>query len=91
MYARETVVINPTGLHARPSKAFSRASSKFQSQIRIKNLDTDSAEVNAKSTMRILTIAMSKGAKIRVIAEGEDEREAVDALIALVDSGLGEI
>lgn len=91
MYARETVVINPTGLHARPAMAFSRAASKFQSQIRIKNLDTDSAEVNAKSTMRILTIAMSKGAKIRVIAEGEDEREAVDALIALVDSGLGEI
>ena len=91
MYARETVVINPTGLHARPAMAFSRTASKFQSQIRIKNLDTDSAEVNAKSTMRILTIAMSKGVKIRVIAEGEDEREAVDALIALVDSGLGEI
>ena len=91
MYARETVVINPTGLHARPAMAFSRAASKFRSQIQIENLDTGSAQVNAKSTMRILTIAMSKGTRIRITAEGEDENEAVDALIALVDSGLGEI
>ena len=91
MTIRETTVKNKTGLHARPASSFVETAAKFKSAIKIKNLDKDSAEVNAKSIIKLLTLSMSQGTNIRISAEGEDEVEAVDTLIELVDSGFGEL
>ena len=91
MTIRETTVKNKTGLHARPASSFVETAAKFKSAIKIKNLDKDSAEVNAKSINKLLTLSMSQGTNIRISAEGEDEVEAVDTLIELVDSGFGEL
>ena len=91
MTTRETTVKNKTGLHARPASTFVETAAKFKSVIKIKNLDKDSAEVNAKSIIKILTLSMSQGTNIRISAEGEDEVEAVDTLIELVDGGFGEL
>ena len=91
MTTRETTVKNKTGLHARPASAFVEAASKFKSTIKIKNVDKNSAEVNAKSIIKLLTLSMSQGTTIRISATGEDEEEAVNALIELVDGGFGEL
>lgn len=89
MYCKETTVKNATGLHARPASEFVAAAKKFRSKIRVKRPEEADA-VNAKSIVVLLTRGFSKGDIVQVIAEGEDEQEAVEALIALIDGGFGE-
>ena len=91
MYTRQTTVINQTGLHARPASDFVAEAKKFASKITIRNLSEQDAEaVNAKSIVRILSEGFGPGTNVEISAEGEDETAAVDALIALIDSGFGE-
>ncbi len=92
MYSRKTTVINNSGIHARPASDFVTAASKFKSKISIANLSGDDTDpVNAKSIVFILTLGAGKGSEVELTANGEDEQEAVDALIALIDAGLGEL
>lgn len=83
-------VTNKTGLHARPAATLCMEANKYKSDIRIKNLDKDGAEVNAKSTVRIMTIGASQGVTVQISANGEDEEAAVSALISLIEGGFGE-
>jgi phosphocarrier protein len=87
MYRAEAVLKNETGLHARPASIFASQASKYKSEIKILKGD---AEYNGKSVMAILTMGASKGDKITIVAEGEDEREAVDALKGLIENNFGE-
>lgn len=84
------LIRNRTGLHARPAATLCMEANKYKSDIRIKNLDKNSAEVNAKSTVRIMTIGASQGMTVQISASGEDEKAAVSALIALIEGGFGE-
>ncbi len=77
MIKREIVVKNKTGLHARPAALFVQMANRFESDITIIK---DDQEVNGKSIMGILMLAAEKGAKITVIADGEDEVKAVEEL-----------
>ena len=90
MIVRETTVINPSGLHARPAANFVSAAGKYASAIRIRNLTADSRPVNAKSMLMLLSLSLVTGTRIELSADGADEREAAEALIALIDSGCGE-
>lgn len=90
MYSKKTKVINKTGLHARPASEFTSAASKFKSKITIKKAG-DASEVNAKSIVMLLSMAIAKDTEIELIANGEDEREAVDKLVALIETGFGEV
>ena len=91
MYSKKTVVINPTGLHARPAGAFVRVAKEYKSRITIANLFTPEEDsVNAKSIIGVLSLGMGKGTEVEITAEGKDEQAAVDALIALIDSGFDE-
>jgi len=90
MYKKETIVINATGLHARPASDFVKEAKKFEAKINIRKLDDTGEGVNAKSIMRLLSAGISKGTKIEISAEGADETAAVDALVALIESGFGE-
>ena len=93
MYAKKVTIQNQTGLHARPASAFVAAASKFSSTITIRKFDDAGNELNtcpAKSIVFVLSLALSKGTTIELVAEGPDEQEAVDALVALVESGFGE-
>lgn len=78
------------GLHARPAALFVQQTNAFSSKISIRNRTTDSAWVNAKSILSVLTLGVETQHEIDLKAEGPDEAQAVDALIALVASGLGE-
>ena len=84
-------IINPTGLHARPATEFVTTAKRFISRITIQNAaQEESAPVNAKSIIHLLTLGLSQGAVARISAEGEDELAAIEALTQLVAAGLGE-
>ena len=89
MYSRKTSIRNKTGLHARPASDFIGCASKFKSKIVIKKL-SDEEEANAKSIVMLLALGLGEGEEIEIYAKGEDEVEAVDTLIDLVDSKFGE-
>ena len=91
MYQKNVVIVNEAGLHARPAAVFVTKSKTFKSQISICNMSGDPNKVaNAKSILNVLTMSLTKGSQALLSAEGEDEREAVEALAALIESGCGE-
>jgi phosphocarrier protein len=94
MYAKRTVIINKSGIHARPGSAFVREAKKFASDITITKLDAEGNPVkscSAKSIVLVMAMMLAKGVHIELSASGEDEQTAVDTLVALVDSGLNDL
>lgn len=92
MYQRKTTIGNPTGLHARPASDFIACASKFDAKITIKrtsDVDGDE-EANAKSIVNLLALGLCQGEDVTITAKGEDEKQAVDALVELIDSKFGE-
>ena len=87
MFVREVMVKNQVGLHARPATFFIQKANEFKSSIWI---EQEERSVNAKSLLGILSLGIVGGTGIKVIADGADERAAVDALVELVDSGFSE-
>ena len=87
MVEREVAIVNRLGLHARPAAQLVQKASKFESEIKLKR---QNLEVNAKSIMGVMMLAAEMGSKILIIAEGTDEREAVEALAQVVQGKFGE-
>ena len=87
MFVREVMVKNQVGLHARPATFFIQKANEFKSSIWI---EKEERRVNAKSLLGILSLGIVGSTNIKVIADGADEKAAVDALIELVDSGFSE-
>ncbi len=87
MVRRELEIINKLGLHARAAALLVQESSKFDSSIEIEYKEQ---EVDAKSILGVMMLAVSQGNVITVKAEGGDEEEAVDAIEALVNDKFGE-
>ena len=91
MYSKRTTVINETGIHARPAGAFAQTAKNFDCAITVKNVSSaNGSAVSAKSLIRIMSEELTKGTVIEISADGAGEREAVEALIALVNSGFNE-
>lgn len=91
MYSRITTVKNPTGLHARPAAELVAAAKKFKCSVKIRTItDENKAPVNAKSIIMLLSLGACQGSQVEILADGEDEREAVDSIIKLIDGGFGE-
>lgn len=90
MYARQTKIINKTGLHARPASTFVMATKQYKADITIRNVDAGSDPANAKSIIMLLAAGLAAGTTVEVAASGADEKDAVDALITLIESGFGE-
>ena len=87
MITKEAVINNQVGLHARPATFFIQKANEFKSSIWI---EKDERRVNAKSLLGVLSLGIVGGTKIDIIADGSDEQEAVDSLVALVESGFAE-
>ena len=81
MYMKEAVVNNQVGLHARPATFFIQKANEFKSSIWV---EKDERRVNAKSLLGVLSLGIVKGTSINLIADGPDEKEAVEALIELI-------
>lgn len=84
MLVKEVVVQNQVGLHARPATFFIQKANEFKSSIWV---EKDDRRVNAKSLLGVLSLGIVGNTKIKVIADGADEAEAVDSLVKLVLSG----
>lgn len=87
MTRQEVEIINKLGLHARASTKLTQVASQFASHIWI---ERGSRRVNAKSIMGVMMLAASKGSKITLEASGDDETQAIDALIELINNRFGE-
>ena len=86
----ELVIANPSGLHARPAALFVRTAAGFVARVTVRNLDRPGSTADAKSILAVLGLGVSSGHRIVVAATGSDAVGAVDALVALVASGIGE-
>ncbi|MBZ4662748.1 MAG: HPr family phosphocarrier protein [Caloramator sp.] len=83
MVEAKAIVQNKTGLHARPATIVVTESKKFKSNIFFKKGDK---EVNIKSLLGLLSLAVKQGDEIVIKADGEDEREAVEVIKNLVEN-----
>ncbi|MEE1014334.1 MAG: HPr family phosphocarrier protein [Clostridia bacterium] len=83
MYMKEVVIQNQVGLHARPATFFIQKANEYKSSIWV---EKDSRRVNAKSLLGVLSLGITKGLSITIIAEGTDEEQAVNDLVELVSS-----
>ena len=82
MTEQAVTVSNRAGIHARPAAVLVQAAKDFKSNI---YLEKENNRINAKSIMGILTLAAAYGTELKIIAEGEDEKKAVEALVRLFE------
>lgn len=85
---QQTITIsNKLGLHARASAKLTKLAGSFASDV---HLARGERRVNAKSIMGVMMLAAGKGTDVRLETQGEDEQEAMDALVALINDKFGE-
>lgn len=82
MIEKQATVKLKTGLQARPAALFVQTANRFSSDIFLKK---DDKEVNAKSIMGLMSLALSTGSVVTIRATGNDEEEAIEALIAFIE------
>lgn len=87
MCTQEITVNNEVGLHARAATFFIQKANEFKCGIWV---EKDERRVNAKSLLGVLSLGISQGSVITVIADGSDEKQAVAALQELADNNFGE-
>ena len=80
-------VKNRLGLHARPAALFVQTTNRFKSSIKVSKGDV---EVDGKSIMGLMMLAAEEGAKVRVVAVGQDEKDVLTALETLFDKRFNE-
>ncbi len=83
MIEKQVVVKNRAGIHARPAAAIVKTANQFSSDLKIRKEDD---EINAKSIMGIITLAAGYKTELTIVAEGEDEEEAAEAVFNLFEN-----
>ena len=83
MTEKKIVIGNRAGIHARPAALLVQTANTFDSQI---FLEKDSERINGKSIMGIITLGATYRTEINIIAEGKDEKEAVEAIAKLFEN-----
>lgn len=83
MTEKQVVVRNRAGIHARPAALIVQKATTFSSHV---EFCTDHETINAKSIMGIITLGAGYNTTITIRVDGEDEQEALDALVALFES-----
>jgi phosphocarrier protein HPr len=80
-------ITNRLGLHARAAAKLVEAAARFQSVVQVTK---DSEAVDARSILGLMMLNARAGTQIEVSAEGSDAREALSAVLALIDAKFGE-
>ena len=78
---KDVLVQNQVGLHARPATFFIQKANEFKSSIWV---EVEDRKINAKSLLGVLSMGITKGTRVSIIAEGPDEEEAVKALTEML-------
>ena len=87
MVSQKVFIKNPTGLHLRPAGILCKEAMQFKSLI---TFSFKGSTANAKSVLSVLGACVKCGDEIELTCDGQDEREALDALVKAIESGLGE-
>ena len=87
MLEREVEIVNKLGLHARASAKLTKLASEYASEVW---LARGARRVNAKSIMGVMMLAAAKGTRLKLEVSGDDEGQAMIALVALVADKFGE-
>ena len=87
MLNQDALIINKLGLHARASSKLTQLASTFPCEVWMSRAGR---RVNAKSIMGVMMLAAAKGSIINIETNGEKEREAMDAIVALINDYFGE-
>ena len=87
MTEKDVTISIPAGLTAKTVTVIVEKANSFSSSI---VFESDHRRVNGKSLLGVLSLGIVGGTNIRIIADGNDEAEAVDGLVALVESGFAE-
>ncbi|HEY7726898.1 MAG TPA: HPr family phosphocarrier protein [Candidatus Eisenbacteria bacterium] len=87
MVEHVVTIQNRLGLHARACSVFVKEAARFASHVTVAR---DGLEVNGKSILGVMMLAAEMGAQITLRAEGSDEREALAALVRIVENKFGE-
>ncbi|MCK4590212.1 MAG: HPr family phosphocarrier protein [Candidatus Latescibacteria bacterium] len=80
--SRDIEIINKLGMHARAAAKFVKLASTFSSQVEIERAGR---RVNGKSIMGVMMLAAEMGSQFTIRAEGEDEKQAVEAMISVIE------
>ncbi len=83
MVSKEYTIKNKVGLHARPASLFVKKAGEFKSDIVI---EANGKSADGKSILSLMTMGAGQGTAIMISADGEDEQQAVSALISTLDS-----
>ena len=83
----KVTVRNPSGLHLRPAGLLCGEAIKYKSSV---TFQYDGGTANAKSVLSVLGACVKSGDEIELICDGEDEKEAMKAMVDAVEDGLGE-
>jgi PTS hybrid protein len=81
--SRHVTLTNADGLHARPAAELVKLASTFPQRVTVNGID-------AKSLLSIMALGLTKGAEVEIASDDPDGGAAVDAIVALAESGFGE-
>jgi len=88
--ARDIVVSNRLGLHARPSMQFVDVANQFESTITVRKGGEEPCDADGKSVMQMIILAATEGTPLRIEADGDDAERAVEKLAELFKQKFGE-
>ena len=83
MITQNVTIKNTIGLHARPATFFIQKANSFRSSIWV---EKDDRRVNAKSLLGVLSLGVIGGMTVTLMADGEDEKEAVKVLQNFIEN-----
>jgi phosphotransferase system HPr (HPr) family protein len=86
-YTRETTVRNKEGLHFRPIMRMVDLASQFTADVTV---CVEDRKADARSPMELLMLVATTHTKVKLVGNGPDERDAVDRLAELIETGFGE-
>lgn len=86
-YQQDVEIRNREGLHFRPIMQLVETAQRFACRL---FLSVEDRQADARSPMELLMLVATAGTRVRVAGDGVDEREAVDSLVALIESGFDE-
>jgi phosphocarrier protein HPr len=80
-------ISNKLGLHARASAKLTRLAATFPCEI---HMSRHGRRINAKSIMGVMMLAAGLGSEVEIDCHGEQESEALEDLLALINGKFGE-
>ncbi|EJP6473366.1 HPr family phosphocarrier protein [Clostridium sp. FAM 1755] len=83
MLERELTVNSSTGLHARPATLLVKKASSFKSDL---SIEFNGKKANIKSLIGVLSLGVTSGAKIKLVASGDDETLAIEEITKLINT-----